>query len=380
MDMNNESTVLVTCSPGLTDYVAAELDSLGYPVSASHKAGVETRTSLVGCMLLNLRLRTAFNVLWLLDEFTADSTDSLYDHIQNIKWEQIIPADGYLSVVSRVDTPSIDNTMFANMKVKDAIVDRISLRSGRRPDSGHSKKGAVVHLYWKDQRCWIYLNTSGRKLADRGYRKMPGKAPLQETLAAGILMATRYDRNEPLVLPMCGIGTLAIEAALMALDRAPGLLRSNFGIRHIKGFDEDAWQRLRLETKKAGISKLKAPIIATDIDPNMIAAAKQNARTAGVEHLIDFDVCDFARTPIPAGPGRIIINPEYGQRLGEVKQLEALYKSIGDFFKQKCPGYTGYIFTGNMDLAKKVGLRTKSKTQFFNGSIECRLLEYELYK
>ena len=270
--------------------------------------------------------------------------------------------------------------MFVNQKVKDAIVDRIKEKTGKRPNAGPERKNAVVNIYWDKDHCWTYLNTSGQKLSDRGYRKIPMQAPLQETLAAGIVMASGYTGNMPFINPMCGSGTLAIEAALIALNKAPGLLRSNYGFQHTAFFDSDRWRTLRKEALSRSRKELIAPLIATDHNPEAIKGAKNNAKTAGVEHLIDFKVCDFRDTPIPEGPGTIIVNPEYGLRMGEEKHLEPLYSSIGDFFKAKCPGYTGHIFTGNIKLAKKVGLKTKTKLPFFNGDIECRLLSYEMYK
>jgi hypothetical protein len=195
--------------------------------------------------------------------------------------------------------------MFANLKVKDAIVDRVAGKTGSRPDSGKDKNNVVVQFYWKDDCCWLYLNTSGQKLSDRSYRKMPHKAPLRESLAAAIITATDYDGSEPLVCPMCGSGTLAIEAALIASRRLPGLLRNNFGFMHFKYFEEPRWRQMRSEALK--ISKIRggkadfkpARIIATDIDAGAVEAARKNAMTAGVSHLIDFDVCDFADTVIP---------------------------------------------------------------------------------
>jgi putative N6-adenine-specific DNA methylase len=224
------------------------------------------------------------------------------------------------------------------------------------------------------------LNTSGVKLSDRGYRKMPVKAPLREMLAAAIVMAAGYDGSQNLVLPMCGSGTLAVEAALIATGRAPGLLRPNFGFKHLKAFDENIWKTVRGEARKKIRKSIDKRIIATDIAPEAIEASKQNAKTAGVDHLIEFKVCDFADTPLPEEENIIIMNPEYGQRLGETAELEELYKRIGDYLKQKCAGSTAYIFTGNKELAVKIGLKASRKFPFYNGNIECRLLKYELYK
>jgi putative N6-adenine-specific DNA methylase len=202
---------------------------------------------------------------------------------------------------------------------------------------------------------------------------------MQETLAAGVVLATGWDGNGNFINPMCGSGTLAIEAALIALKRPAGILRPNFGFMHIKGFDKTKWEELRADAKVSAIKNINGSIIATDNNPAAIQAAKNNATTAGVEHLIEFEICDYTDTPIPEGGGVVMLNPEYGERLGDVSKLEGTYKGMGDFFKQKCQGYKGYIFTGNLDLAKKIGLRSKRRIPFFNSNIECRLLEYELY-
>ena len=297
-----------------------------------------------------------------------------------MSWENYIERDGYISVVSSVDNPTIKDSRFANVKCKDAIVDRIMDKYNQRPYSGPRRDKAVVFLYWKEDQCSIYLDTSGEPLSKRGYRKIPIMAPMQETLAAAVIMATDWRGQGNFINPMCGSGTLAIEAALLALGKAPGLLRSNYAFMHLKGFNKDFWKEQRTKARSAAKKSLDFKIIATDINPKAIEAAKKNAATAGVDHLIEFTICHFSDTITPAGGGIVMLNPEYGERLGKQKELEAVYSGIGDYFKQKCKGYTGYVFTGNPDLAKKIGLRTKRKIPFFNSKIDCRLLEYELYE
>jgi len=386
MDPKQKGTILITCSAGLVDYVRREVEALGYQGGDYHKTGLELQGDMYDAMRLNLHLRTAYNVLFLLKQFKSYSPDELYRNVKELPWEDIISPAEYLSVVGRVNTEHVKNSMYANLKVKDAIVDRIVGATGSRPDSGKNKDRVVVQFYWKDNLCRLYLNTSGLKLSDRGYRKMPHKAPLRESLAAAIIMATGYDGSGPLICPMCGSGTLAIEAALIASRRAPGLMRNNYGFMHLKYFDEPKWRQMRTGALKKSKSRggkatfRPARIIATDIDAEAVQAARKNAMTAGVLHLVDFDVCDFAETVIPPGSGIIVMNPEYGLRLGEIDKLSKTYKRIGDFFKQKCAGYTGYIFTGNPVLSKKVGLRTNARIEFYNANIECRLLKYELYK
>jgi len=384
MNIEERRTILVTCGPGLMDYLRAELEELGFEIVSSHAGSVVTRGSFIDCMklnFLNFCLRTAYNVLYLLREFRCGSTEALYKQISMVAWEKIIDPKEHVCVLSRVDTWTVNNSMYPNLKVKDAIVDRINRKTGSRPDSGRDRNSVVVNLFWKKDRAWIYLNTSGVKLSDRNYRKMPHKAPLRESLAAGIIMATGYDGSQDIVLPMCGSGTLAIESALIAMNKPAGSLRSNFGFKHVKVFDQGRWDEMRNDIRK-GIRKdgVQRRIIATDMDAEAIGAARQNAKTAGVEHLIEFDVCDFAETEVPEGAGIVVMNPEYGLRLGELGELEKEYKRIGDFLKQQCAGYTGYLLTGNKELAVKLGLKASRRMVFYNGTIECRLLKYELYK
>jgi len=379
MDKTKINPILITCQQEMSPWLEKEVSELGFSISSRHSTGIIIKAAYDNCLFLNLYLRTAFHVLYLINEFSCNSIEKLYQSITNISWETIIPNDEILSVVSRANHPSVKNVMFVNQRVKDAIVDRIKEKTGKRPNAGPNKDNIVVNVYWNKDYCWIYLNTSGQKLSDRAYRKIPMQAPLQETLAAGIIIASGYIGDTPFINPMCGSGTLAIEAALIALNKAPGLLRENYGFMHTKFFNSGQWQKLKNEALQNSRKKLAAPIIATDYNPEAIEAAKKNAHAAEVSHLIDFKVCDFKDTPIPDKPGTIIINPEYGLRMGKEKSLETVYSSIGDFFKAKCAGYTGHIFTGNLRLAKKVGLKAKNKIPFLNGDIECRLLSYEIY-
>lgn len=380
MDFQKKSRLLITCAPCLSDWLQKEIEALGHKVLLARKTGIEIDGTLADSMRLNLWLRTAFAVLYKLCEFECRDAEALYRAALKMPWEEIIPADEYISIVSYVENATINNSMFPNLKLKDAIVDRIMKKEQRRVDSGPERTNIVINLYWKNDRAWLYLNTSGNKLADRGYRRIPHKAPMQETLAAAVMMAAGYTGDLPLVAPMCGSGTLAIESALIAQNRAPGLLRANYGFMHVKGFDDEAWKAVRREALKAGEKKRSPRIIATDIDPAAVEAARKNAATAGVDHVIEFEVCDFAETPLPPPPPFIVVmNPEYGVRMGEISQLEKLYERIGAFFKQKCQGSTGYIFTGNLDLAKKIHLTPNRKFPFFNADIDCRLLKYEMY-
>jgi putative N6-adenine-specific DNA methylase len=371
--------IVATCAKGVSPYLQAEMDGLNFPVHAMGEAAVETEGTLEDAMMLNLNLRTAHRVLYLYQAFTAATLDDLYRRLVRLSWEEVLDADGYVCVTSFADTPAIRDGRMVNLKGKDAVADRFRQVSARRPDSGAVRDRTVIHIYWKQNQVLVYLDTSGDSLSKRGYRKIPLQAPMQETLAASVLLASGWQGEGHFVNPMCGSGTLAVEAALIALNRAPGLVRTGFGFMHLKGFTPSRWREMRTRARKAVRKQLPGKIVATDIRPEAVEAARQNARTAGVDQLIDFAVCDFRQTPVPEGSGMIMLNPAYGERLGEIAALEAVYQEIGDFFKKQGPDYRGYIFTGNLDLARKIGLKTKRRIPFFNGEIECRLLEYELY-
>jgi len=377
---HTESRIVITCNKRLSPYLQKEVEELGFKPTRVFPTGVELKGTVNDCVALNLNLRCASQVIYLLKSFTAADPKQLYDELLEIAWEELIDFSGYFSVTSNVNNEHITTPLFANVKVKDAIVDRIKSKKGIRPNSGADQNKTVVHLYWQDDRADIFIDTSGETLAKHSYRKIPGKAPMLEALAAATILATNWDRNSSFVNPMCGSGTLAIEAALLATDKTPGFFRMNYGFMHIIGYQEEVFFTERRKLKDQAKRQLGFKIIATDISADAVDIAQKNAKTAGVEHLIEFNVCDFAETMVPEEKGIVMFNPEYGERLGTHSKLEATYKRIGDFMKQTCKGYRGYIFTGNPDLAKKIGLAANRRVEFYNGKLDCRLLEYELYE
>ena len=377
---HNKSKIIITCSKRLAPYLEQEINESGLTIVRNSGTAIEMEGTMTDCIPLNLNLRCASQVLYLIKSFTAENPARLYKELMEIPWEELIDFSGYVSVTSNVDNETITTPLFANLKVKDAIADRIKEKKGVRPDSGPELNKTVIHLYWKDDTAEVFIDTSGETLAKHGYRKLPGKAPMMEALAAGAIIATRWDCKSPFVNPMCGAGTLAIEAALMAANKGPGLFRMNYGFMHVLGYDEEVFFAERRKLKEHAEKQFSFPIIASDISEDAIEIAEKNAKTAGVDHLIDFQVCDFADTKIPEHAGVIMFNPEYGERLGVHSKLEATYKRMGDFMKKECKGYRGYIFTGNPDLAKKIGLRASRRIEFYNGKLDCRLLEYELYE
>ncbi len=377
---HNKSKVIITCNKRLSPYLQEEVKALGYTIERAFATGVELNITVTECIKLNLNLRCASQILYSIKNFKAVTPDDLYKEIKAIEWEELIDFSGYFSVTSNVDNPNITTPLFANLKVKDAIVDRLKEKKGIRPNSGSDVNKAVVHLYWKDAEANVFIDTSGETLAKHGYRKIPGKAPMLEALAAGVIYATNWDKKSPFINPMCGSGTLAIEAALIATNRAPGLYRMNYAFMHILGYNEEVFFAERRLLKEQVIKNIELKIVASDLSEDAVEVTRRNAKTAGVDGLIEFEVCDFELTPVPEdGKGAVVFNPEYGERLGVHSKLELTYKRMGDFMKTKCKGYSGYIFTGNPDLAKKIGLKAAKKIEFYNGKLDCRLLEYELY-
>jgi 23S rRNA G2445 N2-methylase RlmL len=377
---NKPSHIIITCSKRLSPFLQQEVTELGFKITRAFATGVELNGTLNDCIRLNLNLRCASQVLYSLKSFSCTHADQLYETVLQIQWESIIEKNGYFSITSNVDNATINNSLFANVKVKDAIADRFRNKWNERPDSGPELNKAVINLFWKDDYAEIFLDTSGETLSKHGYRKIPGKAPMLESLAAATLLATKWDRKSAFINPMCGSSTLAIEAIMLATNRRPGLFRSNYGFMHIMGFDEAFFEKekQKLTDQIKDIPELK--IIATDISEDAINISKINAGAAGVANLITFQVGDFEETTVPENePGIVYFNPEYGERLGDEIELETTYARIGDFMKKKCKGYTGYVFTGNFNLAKKIGLKPKRKIEFYTSKIDCRLLEYELY-
>ena len=377
---SRKERIIITCNNRLSPYLQQEIRDLGYSIVRAFATGVELNGSIADCIPLNLQLRSASQVLYSLKNFQADHPDDVYNAVKEIDWEDILKEDGYFSVTSNVQHPSVNNSLFTNLRVKDAIVDRMREKTGIRPATGSSSQALVIHLFWKDENAEVFIDTAGESIAKHGYRKIPGQAPMLEALAFSTVMATRWDKRSPFINPMCGSGTLAIEAALIATNRYPGLYRTNYSFMYLAGYEEKMYADCLAEVKNKITIMPGLQIIASDISGRAIENAVMNAVAAGVRDLIRFEICDFADTPLPeTETGIIFINPEYGERLGEAEELAETYSRIGDFLKQKCKGYTGYVFTGNLDLAKKIRLNPKKRTEFYNAKIDCRLLEYELY-
>lgn len=379
ISVQNASRIVVTCNKRLSPFLEKEVIELGMRPLRVFSTGIETKGTMEDCVRLNLHLRCASQVLYSLRDFRCNSPEDAYREVNRYGWEHLIDESGYFSVTSHVDHFTVNNPLFVNVRVKDAIVDRFRKIKGKRPDSGPELDKLVINLYWKDDRAELFLDTSGETLAKHGYRKIPGKAPMLEALASATILASKWDMKSPFVNPMCGSGTLAIEAALIATSRKPGLHRDNYSFMHVKGFARDIYEAEKQRLVSSIITENVPAIIASDLSEDAVMISKTNAQIAGVDHLIDFQLCDFEETKLPETPGVVFLNPEYGERLGDVQELETTYSRMGDFMKKKCQGYLGYIFTGNLDLAKKIGLKASRRIEFYSAKLDCRLLEYELY-
>jgi len=375
----SDTNIFITSPPTISPVLGEELKQMGYENLQIEKKGVHLKGTFLDTMKMNLNLRTANRVLFKIKDLKIKSAKELYTQAKDIPWENYLDTKGYFSVQSSVRNEQIRDNRFANLNLKDAIVDRMVDKTGRRPNTGPDYSKAVIFLFWYENDATIYYDTSGETISRRFYRKNPWKAPMNEALAAATILKSNWDKEQPFVNPMCGSGTLAIEAAMISMNKPAGIDRQNFSFMHCKMYDSRVWRMLRNEA----ISKTKrtpsALIVATDRSTGAIEALKENAKNAQVLKFLNIQKCDFKETTIPEKKGVIFMNPEYGERLGEVSHLKEVYEEIGDFYKKSCQGYTGYIFTGNMDLAKSVGLATSRKTPFLSGKIDCRLLEYELY-
>jgi len=390
--------IIISCAKNLAPWTEREVVEMGYRPIETTENTVVVKGALRDVFKLNLRLRTAHRVLVPLLRGECRHIRELYNKVASIDWENLLDPDGYFSVSCIVHNITVRDTRMPSLVTKDAIADRMRMKCQRRPDSGPDyDQGAAVFVHWEKNRVIIYLDTSGAPLSKRGYRKIPGSAPMQETLAAACIDAMKWDRKTPFLSPMCGSGTPAIEAALAAIGRAPGSLKSHFAFMSIKGYNqiipgesaprtaprqrfgatpEQIWKDMVQEAFENEKTKDLPPIIATDLSPEAVQNAQINANAAGVNGFITFKACDFAETPVPETKGCIFFNPEYGIRLGDPEELAPLYARIGTFLHEKCAGWTGGLITGNPDLARQVELYYATRVPFYNGPIDCRLFIY----
>jgi len=368
-----------TCGRGIEPVLADELRALAALDVEPGRGGVHFAGDQALLYRANLWLRTAIRVLRPVLEAAVTSPDELYDAVRSVDWSGYLTPDHTLAVDCNVRDSRITHSKYAALKTKDAICDQFLERCGGRPsvDVDEPMVGLNLHVY-RDQAV-LSLDSSGESLHKRGYRPVLTKAPLNEALAAALILLTGWRGENAFADPLCGSGTLPIEATWIAIRRPPGLTRRRFGFQGWMDFDIRLWTEIRDEARQGVRKQLPAPVVGSDIRRDAIAFSQGNARAAGVGHLIQFELKDVRDFRPPAGPpGTILCNPPYGERIGEEKELRGLYGTLGEVFRQHCAGWTAYVFTGNLGLAKHIGLPSVEQVPLFNGKIPCRLLKFTL--
>jgi putative N6-adenine-specific DNA methylase len=273
----------------------------------------------------------------------------------------------------------LNHTHFTALQVKNAIIDQQRRQFGQRSSVDTENPNVLINVHIYQDRCVLSLDSSGGSLHRRGYRPAMGLAPLKETLAAALLDLAEWEPSLPFLDPLCGSGTLPLEASLKALNIAPGVFRKHFGFESWHDHDRVLWEQLLKDAEDGELDELKAPIAGSDRDPDILSQARLNADYCGVGQLVTFTQTELSQVEAPADYGVIICNPPYGERLGDTKELGELYKLLGDVFKQRFKGWTAFVLAGNKELAKQVGLKASRRIPIYNGSIPCTLMKYELY-
>lgn len=374
-----EMSFFATAAKGVEEVLANEIRFLGIPDPCVEKGGVRFRGDLGACYKANLWLRTAQRILMPVAEFPCDSPETLYEGVRSIPWTRYLTPDMTLAVSCNLRDSAMTHSGFTALKTKDAIVDSIRDSHGRRPNVDTVDPDLLVNVHLVRNRCTVSLDTSGTGLDKRGYRLETKEAPLRETLAAAIIELSGWDGTSVLVDPMCGSGTIPIEAALKASRRPPGCLRSGYGFQRWPGYDASLWRNIFREAREQALPELPVSILGSDASSGAIRNARRNAERAGIAQFVTFGNRDIGDVSPPPSPGIVLCNPPYGVRLGEEEALKPLYKKIGDMLKRRFNGYTAFLLVGNAALAPCIGLRASRRIVLFNGPIECRLLRYELY-
>lgn len=378
--------LFATTPKGLEYLLVDELKALGATKAAEKLAGVEFEGDLEMAYRACLWSRFANRILHPLKEIPADSAETLYAGVQSIAWDKHLEANGSLAVHFVSVNSAITHTLFGAQKVKDAIVDQFRDKYRERPDVDRDEPDILVYVYLNRDIAKIYIDLSGVSLHKRGYRLAQMEAPLKENLAAAILTRAKWpqlsEQGQGLIDPMCGSGTLLIEAAMMASDCAPQLSRDYFGFLGWKQHQPKIWDKLFTEAKaraKAGLKNLP-PIVGCDQDPEAIECSLENIERAGFAEHIHVEtkpLVDLTR-PDNIEKGLLIVNPPYGERLGDEEALRPLYSLLGDKLKQHFEGWQAGVFTSNIQLGKTMGLRSNKQYALFNGALPAQLLLFDV--
>ncbi len=381
----SESDFFAAAPSGIEPLLTAELAELGATQVKPMRGGLRFRGTLETAYRACLWSRTASRIVLPLAEFPVADSAALYAGVLDLPWEEHLAPDGTLSVEFTGNCPGIDHSHYGAQRVKDAIVDRFRARCGQRPSVNRQQPDVRIHLQCRDGQATVSLDLSGDSLHRRGYREATVTAPLKETLAAALLLKSGWREiaaaGGSLLDPLCGSGTFAIEAAWIAGDRAPGLSREHWGFSGWLGHIPALWNRLLKEAQErwtVGQSRIP-PIFASDHDPKAVRATRINASRAGVADHLRVERREWIDVePPPGAPGLVIINPPYGERLGEQEEVAALYVQIGQRLKAHFSGWRAALFTGNPDLGKRMGLRADKVHAFYNGPLDCRLLRFRV--
>ncbi len=380
IELGKTQPLTATCALGLERVLADELRALGAEAVAPDRGSVLFAGDLRTVYNVNIRLRTAMRVLAPLVRGPVSNRQGLYDLAASVAWGEVLKTGQTFAVEVVGKHRAFRNTTFAGQVVKDAVVDRLRSAGGRRPNVDRENPDIRLHLRLvEDGPVTLSIDSSGEPLSHRGYRPRGGPAPLAETLAAGILLLAGYDGSEPLLDPMCGTGTFAVEAALIATRTPPGLHREfafeRWGVHDLLTFAEV--QREASHGHRAA----PEPIVARDRADRALRATQMNLKAALMERWVALEQRDALDLQLPWGSGGMIVaNPPYGKRVGEVDKLFGLYRRFGDSLKNQAVGTTAWVLAGEPRLAKNIGLKPARKIPLFNGPIECRLLKFEMYE
>jgi len=360
---------------GLEPLLAAELASLGAQRIRQVPGGAAFEGDWQACYAANLWSRLASRVLWRVAEFDYAGEGDLYEAARKVDWMRLFGVERTLRVNVSAQKSPLKSLDFATLRIKDAVCDRFRDATGKRPSVDRANPAVRVHAFLEAARGALYLDTSGEPLFKRGWRAGAGEAPLRENLAAGIVMLSGWKPGEPLLDPMCGGGTLLVEAAAMARGRAPGARRA-FGFEKLKIFDPKMWNRMKSEDRTTKTAKLE--IFGSDNDPRALNDARRNLAAAGVERWVTLERADILERSAPAPAGVMIANPPYGERIGSKEELALFYPKLGDALKKRFAGWRCHFFTADLRLPKLIRLQPARRVPLYNGALECRLYEIRI--
>ena len=366
-----------TCPRGLETLLKDELTALGATALDPTDGGVGFAGGLELCYRANLHSRFATRILWRIDQGRYQSEQDIYEAAFKQPWQRWFDVGQTFMVKLAASKSPLKSLDFVTLRIKDAVCDRFRTEVGTRPSIDTREPGARVHAYLTDTMYELFLDTSGAALYQRGLRRASIEAPLRENLAAGILKLAGWQPGMPLLDPMCGSGTFLLEAAMMALDIAPGSKRS-FGFERLKNFDAKLWQRLRQEGQEQAKPVAFQQIYGSDSDLRAVRVSRQNLQQAGLLDAVQLAQVDFTEAVPPADSGVLVTNPPYGVRIGEDEELAALYPKMGEALKRKFAGWNAYFLTNDLRLPKLMRLAPSKRTPLFNGPLECRLFEIKM--